>query len=273
MENSNRNSNTAPKGIWHHRDLLMQFTLRNVEMKHKGSALGFTWSIVSPLLLLVLYVGVFGFIFGGSFNVVPNETRMDYALGVFLGLSIFHYLAEVIGIAPLLIISNPNLVKKVLFPLEILPVAQVLAASFHLAISLALIVVGIIFFGNGLAWSILWLPVFILPMAFMALGISWAASALGVFFRDLTQITQFATMALMFASAIFYPASLIPEQVAWIMKLNPLLLVVEISRNTLLWGMPIPPRELAYVYGSCGLIAWIGHRIFLKTKSAFADVI
>ena len=80
-------------------------------------------------------------------------------------------------------------------------------------------------------------------------------------------------MALMFASAIFYPASLIPEQVAWIMKLNPLLLVVEISRNTLLWGMPVPPRELAYIYGSCGLIAWIGHRIFLKTKSAFADVI
>jgi lipopolysaccharide transport system permease protein len=273
MEKSNRNSNTAPKGIWHHRDLLMQFTLRNMELKHKGSALGFMWSIISPLLLLVLYVGVFGFIFGGAFHVIPNETPMDYALGVFLGLSIFHYLAEVIGIAPTLIITNPSLVKKVVFPLEILSIAQVFAATFHLAISLVLIVLGIIFFGHGLSWTVLWLPVFILPVSLLALGISWAASALGVFFRDLTQVTQFGTMVLMFSSAIFYPASRIPEQAAGIMKLNPLLLVVEMSRNTLLWGISVPMRDLLYVYTSCGVIAYLGYRIFLKTKSAFADVI
>ena len=114
--------------LWMHRELLWQFTLRNVELRHKGSHLGLIWSFLSPLLMLALYVLVFGYIFGGSFGVIRGETRVDYALGIFIGLTIFHLLAETLALAPSLIVGNPNFVKKVVFPLEILPAANVGAA-------------------------------------------------------------------------------------------------------------------------------------------------
>ncbi len=105
------------RDLWRHRELLWQFSLREVELRHRGSHLGLIWSLLNPLLMLSLYVFVFGYIFGGRFGVLPNETRMDFALGVFLGLSIFQFLAETLSAAPNLIVVNPNFVKKVVFPL------------------------------------------------------------------------------------------------------------------------------------------------------------
>src|SRR5436309_2615897 len=131
--------------LWTQRELLWQFTLRNVEIRHKGSHLGLVWSFLSPLLMLGLYVLVFGYIFGGSYGVVPGETRLDYALGMLLGLTIFHLVAETLGVSPGLIIANPNFVKKVVFPLEILPVANVAGALFHMTISLVFVVISLIF--------------------------------------------------------------------------------------------------------------------------------
>ncbi len=102
--------------LWTHRNLVWQFTRRNFELTIRGSHLGLLWSFLNPLLLMSLYVGVFGFIFGGSYGVIANETRMDYAIGIFLSLSIFNLLSEVISVSPTVIISNPNFVKKVVFP-------------------------------------------------------------------------------------------------------------------------------------------------------------
>src|SRR5882757_10050444 len=104
--------------LWRHRELLWQFTLRNVELRHRGSHLGLIWSLLNPLLMMGLYVFVFGYIFGGKFSVLPNETKIDYALAIFLGLTVFQIFAEVLATAPTVIISNPNFVKKVVFPLE-----------------------------------------------------------------------------------------------------------------------------------------------------------
>src|ERR1035437_240547 len=163
--------------LWTHRELLWQFTLRNVELRHKGSHLGLIWSFLSPLLMLGLYVLVFGYIFGGSFGVQPGETRVDYALGVFLGLAIFNLLAETLGLSPSLIVGNPNFVKKVVFPLEILPAANVGAALFHMSISLCLVLISLFVFGHGAGWGVLWLPVIIIPLIFLCLGIAWFFSA------------------------------------------------------------------------------------------------
>ena len=110
--------------LWPHRELLWQFTVRQVELRHRGSHLGLLWAILNPLLMLGLYVLVFGYIFGGRFGILPDETRIDYALGIFFGLTLFHFFAEVLTIAPTLIIANPNFVKKVVFPLAILPAAD-----------------------------------------------------------------------------------------------------------------------------------------------------
>ena len=128
--------------LWRHRDLIWQFTLREIHIRHKGSRLGIVWALLNPLSMLVLYTFIFGLIFRSKFGVMANETTYDYTLILFLGLSLFHVFAETLAWAPSLIVSNPNFVKKVVFPLEVLPVAKIGDTGFHLAISLALVLIG-----------------------------------------------------------------------------------------------------------------------------------
>lgn len=259
--------------LWKHRDLLWQFTVRSVEIRHKGSHLGLIWSFLNPLLMLALYVFVFGFIFDGRFGVIANETRTDYALGIFFGLTLFQFIGEVMGLAPTIIISNPNFVKKVVFPLEILPAANVGAAGFHLLISLGLALVSLMFFGRDIHLELLWLPIIIAPLILLSLGVAWLLSALGVFFRDIGQLMQFLTMALMYSSAVFFSADKIPPQIWTFLKYNPLLLAIELARNTALWAQPMDYQHLGYLYAFAVGVCYIGHRVFQKMKPAFADVI
>ena len=259
--------------LWTHRELLWQFTLRNVELRHKGSHLGLVWSFLNPLLMLGLYVLVFGYIFGGSFGILPNETRVDYALGIFLGLTLFHFVSEVLGISPGIIVGNPNFVKKVVFPLEILPAANVGGAVFHLLISLGLVLLSLVLFGTGFSAGIFWLPVIVLPLILLGLGVAWLISALGVFLRDIGQIMQFLSLALMFSSAVFYSAQKIPAPAWTYMRFNPILLAIELARDAALWARPLNYHHLAYLY-AVGLAAcYLGHAAFRKMKPAFADVL
>ena len=259
--------------LWKYRSLLWQFTLRNVELRHKGSHLGLIWPLLNPLLMLAMYVLVFGYIFSGSFGVIPNESRVDYGLGIFLGLALFHFASEVLSIVPAIIVGNPNFVKKVVFPLEILPAASVLGSFLHMLISLSLVLAGTVVFGPGLSWQALWLPIILLPLLLLTLGISWFLSALGVFFRDTTQVIQFLGMALMFSSAVFYSAQKIPATAWFWMRFNPLLLSIELSRDAVLWSRPLNFNHLAYLYAAGFLVCYLGHAAFRKMKPAFADVL
>lgn len=259
--------------LWLHRELLWQFTLRNVELRHKGSHLGLVWSFLSPLLLLAVYLLVFGLILGGSFGVRPDETKMDFGLGIFFGLTLFHFVSEVLGGAPSLIASQPNFVKKVVFPLSILPAAQVFSAVFHMLISLALVLTGNVLLGPGLTIYALWLPLVLLPVVLMMLGIGWLFAALGVFFRDLNQVIQFFTLALMFASGVFYSALNIPAAAWTWMRFNPVLLAIDLLRDAALWGRPINLTHLGYLCVVGVLSCYLGHAAFRRLKPAFADVI
>jgi lipopolysaccharide transport system permease protein len=259
--------------LWQHRELLWQFTLRNVELRHKGSHLGLIWSFLNPLLMLGLYILVFGYIFGGSFGIIPHETRVDYGLGIFFGLTLFHFVSEVLALSPGIIVGNPNFVKKVVFPLEILPAANVVGAVFHMLISLGLLLVGILALGPGLSVEALWLPVILLPVVLLMLGASWFFSALGVFFRDVGQVMQFVTMMLMFASAVFYSAAKIPPAVWTYMRFNPVLLAIELARDAALWARPLNFHHLAYVYAAGFAACYLGYAAFSKMKPAFADVL
>ena len=262
--------------LWQHRELLWQFTLRNVELRHKGSHLGLIWSFLNPLLLLGIYILVFGYIFGGRFGVLPDETRMDYGLGIFFGLTLFHFVAEVLAVSPGVIVSNPNFVKKVVFPLEILPAASVLGALFHMFIGLTLLLLGILILGPGLTFLALWLPLILLPVILLVWGIGWLFSALGVFFRDLGQITQFLTMALMFSSAVFYSAQRIvtASPLGWsFLRFNPVLLAIELARDVALWGLSPNLHHLIYLYGVGLAACYLGHAAFRRLRPAFADVL
>jgi lipopolysaccharide transport system permease protein len=265
---------TLSRSLFQHRRLWWQFTKRQVELRHKGSHLGLAWSLLSPLLMLALYVVVFGFIFGGRFkpDTLP-ESRIEYALVVFLGLAVHHFVAEVMATSPSLVTGNPNFVKKVVFPLEILPAANAGAAAVHFLITLVLVFLGALIAGVPVHVGVLWLPLIILPLGLLALGASLGLAALGVFWRDILQITQFLALALLFASAVFYPVSQIPIGIYTFLRFNPLLLAIQEARNAVFWNEPINLTHLAYLYG-CSLAGYfLGAALFQKLRGTFADVL
>lgn len=259
--------------LWRYRELLWQFTQRNVELRHKGSHLGIIWAVLSPLSLLALQVLVFGYIFQGSFGVLPNETKADFGLGMFLGLTLYQFAAEILTTAPILVSANSNFVKKVVFPLEIVPAAAVGSAFIHTLISLTLVLLGVALLGQGLTVGILWLPVVLIPLVMLGLGAAWFFSALGVFIRDIAPLMQFGVTALMFASAVFYSASNIPPAAWTFMRFNPMLLAIEVARDGVLWQRSPNMTHVAYLWLSSIVACGVGYVVFKKLKSAFADVL
>ncbi|HWA08439.1 MAG TPA: ABC transporter permease [Opitutaceae bacterium] len=256
------------------RELLWQFTLRNFGLKHKGSYLGLGWAVLNPLLMLGLYFVVFGKIFVNHFGV-PNETSVDVALALLVGLTVFHFLSEVICQSPAVIVGNPNLVKKVVFPLEVLPLANLGACFFNFAISLALVVLGQVVFGRGLPASIVWLPAIVVPIVLLSAGFAWFLAALGVFFRDLTQLTQFASILLMYVSAVFFSSARIREHPdLWaVLRFNPVLHSIDLLRDALLWNHPINLGHLGWLYLGSAVICLLGYASFAALRSSFADVL
>ena len=258
------------------RDLWWQFTVRTVELRHRGSYLGIVWAGLTPLLMLGLYFVVFGVMFNGRFGVLKDETSIDYAIAAFLGLILYQLTAETMAIAPSLIVANPNLVKKVVFPLEVLPLAQLGASWFNLLISLVLLVAGMFTTGrHPTVEGLLWLPVILLPLLLLTAGISWLFAALGVFFRDLAQFMPFVTQIVLYASAILIPIRLIQvHPLLWeVLKWNPLLQIVALARDVVLWDLPLNLNRLGYTYAAGIAVFFLGRWVFLKLQPAFADVI
>jgi lipopolysaccharide transport system permease protein len=256
------------------RDLWWQFTVRAIEVRHRGSHLGIIWSVLNPLLMLGLYVLVFGFIFKGQLRPHSGDSRVDFALGLFLGLILFNVIAETLGVAPTLIVTQPNLVKKVVFPLEVLPLSQLGSFWFHLLVSLSLLLVGIVVMGRSLPLlGLLWLPVILLPHLLLTGGLCLFLAAFGVFFRDINQMVQFTAQIILYSSAIVYSTSFIPAAAWAVLKWNPLLETVQLARSALLWHEPINLGWLSYTYATGITIFIIGGWFFKKMQPAFADVI
>jgi lipopolysaccharide transport system permease protein len=261
-------------GISRKRDLWWQFTVRAVEARYRGSYLGILWALLNPLLMLAIYFTVFGVIFRGHFGHPKDESATDYAMAMFLGLTLYMLIAETLGISPLLIVGNANLVKKVVFPLEILPLAQAGALWFNLAIGLVLALGGTVIFGKGLTLAgLAWLPVILVPLLMLSAGLAWLIAGLGVFFRDLAQAMPFVSQVIMYASAVFFPVSRIPASVWAILKWNPFLETVVLSRDVVLWGLPVNMRALGYTYVAGFAVLLFGRWAFLKMRPAFADVL
>ena len=258
------------------RELLWQFLVRNIKSRHRGSILGAFWLLVNPLLMLALYVFAFGVVFGGRFTDSPEESTLDYALGVFLGLSVLGLISGTIGSAPGIIVSQPNFVKKVVFPLEILPAASVGALAYDLIIGLALCFGGIALVGPGLSFSSLYALLILGPVFLIALGLGWFFAALGVFIRDINQLGSFLGLALLYSSGVFYSAekakNTAPE--IWtFLQWNPLLQMIDSLRQVVLWGGVPNWGSIAYCwlfgFACLGIGAWFFNRL----RPAFADVL
>lgn len=257
-------------------DLWWQFTVRAVEMRHRGSYLGVLWTVLNPLLSLAMYVTVFGFIAKSHFNVLPHETSVDYSLAVFMGLIIFQLTAETIAASPTYIIASPNLVKKVVFPLELLPLSNICALWFHFLISFVLLLIACVVTSRIPPLSgLLWMPFILAPYVMVTIGLSWFLSAFGVFFRDISQVVVFITQVVLYASSVFYPVAVLRKiHGLWsVLKWNPMLHTVNLSRQALLWNQPISTWEVAYTWVAGFAILFAGRLFFKKWQPAFADVI
>lgn len=258
--------------IWRQRGLIKASTKREVLSRYRGSFLGLLWSFFNPLFMLTVYTFVFSVIFKARWNA-GSESKTEFALVLFAGLIVFNLFAECINRAPGLILANPNYVKKVVFPLEILPFVGLVSAFYHALISLGVwLVAYLAFFGIPPASALL-LPLVILPFALFIMGLSWALASLGVFLRDVSQFIGIATTTLMFLSPIFYPVTSLPEDFRDLFYLNPLTPVVEMTRDLLYWGKLPDPGLIAGYWLATAVIAWLGFAWFQKTRKGFADVL
>lgn len=258
--------------FWRNRALIAMLAKRDALGRYRGSVLGLAWSFFNPLLMLLVYTFVFSGVFKTRWNAAESSTS-EYALVLFAGLLLFTLFAECLTRAPSLVLANVNYVKKVAFPLDILPWVAFGAALFHLAIGL---IVWLIFyltlFGAPPATALL-LPVTILPLALTILGLSWLLAALGVYLRDVGQIVGILTSALIFLSPIFYPLTALPEKIRPFLYLNPLTLAVEQARAVLIWGTLPDWRNYGIFLANGLVIACLGFAFFQKTRKGFADVL
>lgn len=255
-----------------HGALLRQFTLRDILARYRGSYLGVAWSLLRPLGMLTVYVAVFGFILRPQLGDGVGTTKLDFALSMFCGLILFDFFAESVGRAPTLVVSKPNFVTKVVFPLEILSLSAVAAALVQLVISLVPFIGGVLLV-RGVPATALLLPLVIAPLICLALGVSWLLSSLGVFVRDLNAAVPVLLTVLMFASAIFYSLESVPAEWRWLFELNPIAVLVDDARRVLLLGQTPAWGRLGGTYAAGVLVAVGGYAFFMRTKRGFADVI
>lgn len=252
--------------------LVRQFAIRDVEQRYRGSVLGLLWSFAVPLLML----SVFTFVFTTVFQVRWPSSQAEPAapaLFIFAGMITFGLFAEVLNRAPTLITAQPNLVKKVVFPVEILPVVAVSSALFQALVSWLILIAFQIAVGMTVHAAGLLLPVLVLPLLLIVAGFAWFLAALGTYLRDLGQIVPPLVTATMFVSPIFYPSSHLPDWVRPLMAANPVAFSVEVVRDALFFGrVPAPGPWTAWLVAGAAVAA-LGYAFFQKVRKGFADVL
>ena len=257
---------------WPHRTLIWQFARREVLGRYRGSMLGVGWALLGPLAMLAVYTLVFRHIFKARWPGV-DDSNIAFALNLFAGLIIFNWAAELINRAPRLITDQPNLVTKVVFPLHVLPWSALLASLFHALLATAVWLAVSLVAGKAPALAWLALPFIFVALAPFLLGLGWLLAALGVFFRDLAEMTGPVMGMMLFLTPVFFPASALPAFLQPWVALNPLSVPIEALRAVVLLGQwPQWPALLGLGLGGLGL-ALLGGWVFSRTRGGFADVI
>ncbi|SDP44589.1 lipopolysaccharide transport system permease protein [Rhodoferax sp. OV413] len=262
------------RSLWLHRQLILQMTKREVLGRYKGSAFGMAWSFFNPVFMLVVYTFVFSEIFksrwGGEGG---NDSKTQFAVLLFVGMIVLNLFNEVLNRAPGLVVGNVNYVKKVVFPVEILPVVATGAALFHSLVSLGVLLLAFAIFNGYVHWTAALTPFVLLPLVILATGIAWMLASLGVFLRDIGQTIGVFTTILMFLSPVFFPVSAVPERFRPYIMANPLTFIIEQAREVLIWGHMPNWAGLSVYTAAATAIAWAGYAWFQKTKKGFADVL
>ena len=262
------------KSLWRNRQLIVQMSKRDVVGRYQGSTFGLAWSFFNPVLMLVVYTFVFSEVFKSRWGGVGgDDSKTQFAVVLFVGMIVLSLFSEVLNRAPGLILSNVNYVKKVVFPIEILPVIAMGAALFHGIISLGVLLVAFALFNGYLHWTAVFTPLVLLPLVILTTGLAWMLASLGVFLRDVGQTIGIITTVLMFLSPVFYPVTAVPERFRPFIMANPLTFIIEQAREVLVWGRQPDWIGLSIYTIAATVVAWAGYAWFQKTRKGFADVL
>lgn len=255
--------------------LIERMTRREVLARYRGSLIGLAWSFFNPILLLLVYTFVFTVVFQARWGEsrFAVEAASNPAIMIFTGMIVHGLFSECFVRSPTLITGNANYVKRVIFPLEVLPWISMGSALFHSGISLLVLLVAQLVMFGALAWTTLLIPLAWLPLVFITLGFCWFFAAAGVYFRDLAQVSTLLSMVLLFLSPVFYPITVIPEAYRAFFYLNPLTFGIEATRALLIFGELPSTGGLLVYYLVSAVVAMLGFAWFQKTRRGFADVL
>lgn len=258
--------------LWRHRELTYALIKREVVGRYRGSFMGILWSLLNPLFMLAVYTFVFSVVFKARWGE-GGDSKTEFALMLFAGLMVFNIFSECISRAPGLILANVNYVKKVVFPLEILPWVGMGAALFQGMISFIVWLGAALVLTGGPSITLVYVPLIVLPLVFFSMGLSWFLASLGVYLRDITQFVSVLLMVMMFMSPIFYPISAIPPEYREAFSMNPMAMIIEQVRGALQRNESPDAAVLFFGLVFSLMVAWAGFFWFQKTRKGFADVI
>jgi ABC-type polysaccharide/polyol phosphate export permease len=258
------------RAVYQRRDLIVEMAKRDIATQHVGSMLGFFWTFINPMItILILW-----FVFGVGFKSAPKD-NVPFVVWLTAAMAIWNTFAEVINGSTRIMVSSSQLVKKVVFPLSILPVTK-LVASF-VTHGVFLIVLTVLIFLHGLPAGIYWLQAFyyFAAMSVLALGLSWATSSINVLARDTSQIVNVVLQVGFWATPIFWDLTIMPEGVQRVLKLNPMFYIVQGYRDSFIYFVPFWHHwEMTlYFWGVTGVVFMLGSIIFLRLRPHFADVL
>jgi lipopolysaccharide transport system permease protein len=269
---------TARRAVWRplwqlprRFDLILSLTKRELAARYRGSVLGIVWAVLNPVVMIAIFTIIFAGIFKARFGA--GSSQWDYALYLFCGLLPWNAFQEALQLSSTTIVAHSNLVKRVVFPLETLPVSLSLAAVANQMFGTVALILAAVLFRGELHGTIVFLPLLIVPQLFATFGAAWLVASLGVFVRDIVQGISLLLMAWMYLTPIIYPESLVPERYQGIVNLNPFTPLVRNYRRIILDGSHPDWRGLAYFTAFAIVSFLLGYWWFARTRKNFADVI
>ncbi|SOY88855.1 Transport permease protein [Cupriavidus taiwanensis] len=259
--------------VWRQRHLIWQMTRREIVGRYQGSIMGVLWSFLNPLCMLLVYTFVFSVVFQSHWGKDSPGGRGSFALILFAGLMTFSVFSEAITRAPGLVTSNVNYVKKVVFPLEILPIISLASVLFHALISFVILMLAFCLIVGMPSMTVLFFPLVLAPLVFFVLGVSWVLASIGVYLRDVQQTMTLLVTVTMFMTPIFYPLDALPMSFRRYLEFNPMTYFVDEARRVLVFGQPPHWPSLAIALPLSVGVAYLGYLWFQKTRPGFSDVL
>ncbi|WP_297832272.1 ABC transporter permease [Pseudomonas sp.] len=268
-------------GLWagllslvRNRGLIVQMTVRDIEMRYKNSVLGIVWVIGQPILQLLLYGFVFQIVLRSKWGLtLANGSEVPFGLVLYAGIMMHALIADTLVRSPSFILSNTSYVKRVIFPLEVLPLVNVLSGIVSVMASIVILIAVTAYASSHVHKTILLLPIPVVLLALFTMGCGWFLSAIGVFFRDLGQLTTTLASVMLFTAPICYPAEMVPLKYRWLLDINPLTIPVECVRSLVFIGHYDQWNRLGAYALVAIAVAAIGHITFHRMRAGFADAL